>query len=90
MAWHVERLVLGNLRWLTLHKAGLGLGGLQRSRPLEQGGISCFLLEGLPMCAACLMLARFYVGKFLHFCAFLVPVIAFGQRNIVYFMHYLF
>lgn len=53
-------------------QAGLGLGGLQRSRPLEQGGISRFLLKGLPMCVAFLMLGSFYVGKFLHFFAFLV------------------
>lgn len=48
-------------------QAGLGLGGLQRSRPLEQGGISRLLLKGLPMCVAFLMLASFRVGGFYIF-----------------------
>lgn len=48
-------------------QAGLGLGGLRRSRPLEQGGISRLLLEGLPMCVAFLMLASFRVGGFYIF-----------------------
>lgn len=48
-------------------EAGLGLGGLQRSPPLEQGGISHFLLKGLPTCVAFLMLTSFYMDNLLRF-----------------------
>lgn len=40
--------------------AGLGFGDLQRSRPLEQVGISYFLSKEMPTCVAFLPWARFF------------------------------
>lgn len=40
--------------------AGLGFGDLQRSRPLEQVGISYFLSKQMPTCVAFLQWARFF------------------------------